>query len=233
MKAKFGSVVVAGSGKLGGSVFSIHRGRAIFSKINLPAGSSSISQFAHRSLFASIVSRWRTLTETERTAWSVLAASLTSVDVFNDFHRLDGYHAFVKCNYYRLLFSHSLLLSPVAPGSFSRAVIDDYYSFFEESNFGFRIVLQEPISQFGDIIFQASRLVSPGASVRNVNVSILKLFPSSFNYEFDPVREYEERFGKVFPTTRHFLCRLTFICPNSGIPYQVLNFYMPIPFIIE
>ena len=65
-KIKFGMMMTDASGKLGGQVFSKNRGGSYVRTKVTPTNPQSTAQMSIRGIFASISSRWSSLTEAQR-----------------------------------------------------------------------------------------------------------------------------------------------------------------------
>jgi hypothetical protein len=101
MKSIFGSLVVSGSGKLGGSAFSKGRHGVSMKRRVLPIDRKSSSQSVVRYNLYYIASLWRSLSESQRLAWNQMCL-----------HNLSGFNIFCKINSNRLLLTLSVLTDP-------------------------------------------------------------------------------------------------------------------------
>jgi hypothetical protein len=101
MKAKYGSIIVSGSGSLGGHVYSASRKG--FTARNAPIGSNQATAFqlAQRSLFFTVSKAWRKLSDAQRKAWFSFS-----------FEGHSGLGAFVYVNLNRLHFYSTLAQLP-------------------------------------------------------------------------------------------------------------------------
>jgi len=95
---KFGALVVAGSGKIGGHVASKNRGGAYLRTKTTPSNPNTSYQAGARSLLASLASQWRELTEAQRLAWNGAVAQFATTDIFGDIKNPSGINLFVKLN---------------------------------------------------------------------------------------------------------------------------------------
>jgi hypothetical protein len=98
MKIKFGSLVVAGSGKIGGHVASKNRGGAYLRTKVTPSNPQTIRQLTARSILASLSSAWSGLTASQRASWSNAVANFATTDIFGDIRNPSGNNLYVKLN---------------------------------------------------------------------------------------------------------------------------------------
>jgi len=98
MKAKWGMVVVAGRGKIGGHVASQNRSGAYFRTKVTPVNPQSSAQVNVRSRLSGNSSGWRGLTEDQRLAWNNAVSDYKRTDIFGDIQSPSGFNLYVKLN---------------------------------------------------------------------------------------------------------------------------------------
>lgn len=98
MKAKFGAIVVAGSGKVGGHVFSKNRGGAYMRTKVTPSNPNTVAQQNVRSILSSLSQSWSGLTDAERLAWQGAVTDWSSTDIFGDIKNPSGINLYVRLN---------------------------------------------------------------------------------------------------------------------------------------
>jgi hypothetical protein len=98
MKIKFGSLVVAGSGKIGGHVAAKNRGGAYLRTKVTPLNPNTAAQAGARSLLASLSTAWAGLTDEQRKSWNDAVASFATTDIFGDLRNPSGINLYVKLN---------------------------------------------------------------------------------------------------------------------------------------
>lgn len=98
MKIKFGSLVVAGRGKIGGHVASQNRSGAYLRTKVTPSNPSTGFQVAARALLAGLSSAWRSLTAAQRTAWNAAVGSYQRTNVFGDLVNPSGKNLYTRLN---------------------------------------------------------------------------------------------------------------------------------------
>ncbi len=98
MKAKFGAIVVAGSGKVGGHVFSKNRGGAYMRTKVTPNNPQTVAQQNARALLSSLSTQWAELTDAQRLSWNGAVTDYATTDIFGDLKNPSGFNLFVKLN---------------------------------------------------------------------------------------------------------------------------------------
>lgn len=98
MKAKFGAIVVGGSGKLGGHVASRNRAGAYFRTKVTPVNPQTTEQLTVRDRLAGISQAWRELTEVQRAAWNAAVTDFAKTDVFGDLKNPTGFNLYQRIN---------------------------------------------------------------------------------------------------------------------------------------
>lgn len=98
MKIKFGSFVVAGSGKIGGHVAAKNRGGAYLRTKVTPLNPNTSAQAGSRALLASLSTAWSGLTDAQRATWNGAVQSFATTDIFGDLRNPSGLNLYVKLN---------------------------------------------------------------------------------------------------------------------------------------
>lgn len=98
MKVKFGSLIVNGSGSVGGHVISTNRGGAFMRTKVTPVNPNTSYQTRAKARFGSIVTRWKGLTDAQRLTWTNAVPSWKSTDIFGDIVNPSGANLYTKIN---------------------------------------------------------------------------------------------------------------------------------------
>lgn len=98
MKIKFGAIVVAGSGKIGGHVASKNRGGAYLRTKVTPSNPQTPDQSNARGILASLSTGWSLLTSDQRASWNNAVKDFATTDIFGDIKNPSGINLFVKLN---------------------------------------------------------------------------------------------------------------------------------------
>lgn len=95
---KTGQVVAEIRGKLNGSVFSRNKGGAYVRQFVKPTNPNSTKQASVRSLFGTLMSDWRALTEAQRDSWQTAAQSFKTQNKVGDTIFYSGAQLYCRCN---------------------------------------------------------------------------------------------------------------------------------------
>lgn len=98
MKAKFGAIVVAGSGKLGGHVFSKNRSGAYIRTKVTPVNPQTSAQMDARNRLSGLSSGWRGLTDAQRSGWNAGVKDFAKTDIFGDLKNPSGVNLYQRLN---------------------------------------------------------------------------------------------------------------------------------------
>lgn len=112
MKAQFGAIVVAGSGKLGGHVASRNRGGAYFRTRVTPVNPSTPDQTEARGRLTSISQGWRSLTASQRSAWNAAVQDFARTDIFGNLKNPSGFNLYQRLNNNLAIVGGTALTSP-------------------------------------------------------------------------------------------------------------------------
>jgi len=98
MKMKFGAIVVAGSGKIGGHVAAKNRHGAYLRTKVSPTNPKTSFQQAVRARLTSIAQAWRALTAAQISAWNAAVKDYARTDIFGDLRNPSGFNLYQKLN---------------------------------------------------------------------------------------------------------------------------------------
>jgi hypothetical protein len=85
-------------GKQGGTVFSRNRYANYTRNKTIPVNPNTAKQSAVRSFLGNLSSAWRTLSESDRNAWKMLADALAPTNVFGQSFKYTGFNVYIKSN---------------------------------------------------------------------------------------------------------------------------------------
>lgn len=117
MKAKFGMIVVAGSGKIGGHVASRNRGGTYFRTKVTPVNPQTTSQLNSRNRLTTRSQAWRGLTQAQRDAWNGAVANFARTDIFGDLKNPTGFNLYQKLNNNLVNVGQAVLTLPPVPSA--------------------------------------------------------------------------------------------------------------------
>lgn len=117
MKVKFGSIIVAGSGKIGGHVASRNRSGAYMRTKVTPVNPSTPYQQAIRNRLTGLSQAWKALTAAQRLSWNAAVSDFVKTDIFGDIRNPSGFNLHQKLNNNLLICAKSVIAVPPAPQS--------------------------------------------------------------------------------------------------------------------
>lgn len=135
MKIKFGALVVAGRGKIGGHVASRNRAGAYLRTKVTPVNPQSLDQIACRNRLAGISTDWRDLTAAQRIAWNAAVSDYARTDIFGDIRNPSGFNLHQKLNNNLVNVAQAQITAPPLPES-----IDAFTSFSAAVDFTLQTV---------------------------------------------------------------------------------------------
>lgn len=98
MKIQWSALMVAGSGKLGGTVAARNRSGAYLRNKVTPINPSTTAQQNARGVLGSLSTQWSQLTEAQRLSFNNAVADFAKTDIFGDIRNPSGINLFVKLN---------------------------------------------------------------------------------------------------------------------------------------
>jgi hypothetical protein len=98
MKTKFGAVIVAGSGKIGGHVASKNRSGSYLRTKVTPVNPQTAAQTSVRNRLASISASWAGLTAAQRDQWNGAVSGFKGTDIFGDVKNPSGFNLYQALN---------------------------------------------------------------------------------------------------------------------------------------
>jgi len=123
MKTKFGAIIVAGSGKLGGHVASKNRAGSYMRTKVTPVNPQSVAQGEIRGRFTTLSQGWKGLLQTERDAWNAAVSDYTRTDIFGDLRSPSGANLYQRLNNILVLCGESALDTPPLPQAVPAVVL--------------------------------------------------------------------------------------------------------------
>jgi hypothetical protein len=126
MKTKFGSIIVAGSGKIGGHVASKNRAGSYLRTKVTPANAQTAFQVAVRGRFTTLAQAWRGLTQAQRDAWNAAVGAFARTDVFGDLRSPSGINLYQRLNNVLVNIGQAPLTVPPLPSEVEAVVLSAF-----------------------------------------------------------------------------------------------------------
>lgn len=192
MKAKFGAIVVAGSGKIGGHVASKNKAGAYFRTKVTPSNPRTSFQTAVRDRLASLSQGWRALTEAQRKAWNGAVDSFKKTNVFGDLKTPSGFNLYQRLNNNIITVGGTAITDPPLPQSvatISNAVLTGAsgtpalslaFDIEAGDDAGYKVFATAPASAGRKNLNNQFRLITQGATDPTSPLNLLSAYVAKF-----------------------------------------------------
>ena len=194
-KIKFGALVVAGRGKIGGHVLSRNKGGAYIRTKVTPNNPSSTDQVTIRNNFTASSQAWKGLTAAQRLEWNNAVMNFVATDIFGDQKVLSGFQLYCRINNNLRLIGGTPITTPPTP-----AAVPAFTSFSAAAANGAQTVTLTYAPAIGateTVVVYGTAALSPGVSFVKSELrkfdTILTADASPFSIE----TEYIAKFGAV------------------------------------
>src|SRR5690606_31167469 len=112
MKAKFGSIVTSGSGKIGGHMFQETATGTIMKSIGSYNKKASVSQINRRITTRNIMALWSQLSSEQRLSWESAVVDYKKIDVFAQVKSFNAFQLFNRINQVSMLLNMGYIFQP-------------------------------------------------------------------------------------------------------------------------
>ena len=192
MKAKFGMVVVAGSGKIGGHVASRNRAGAYFRTKVTPVNPQTASQTSVRSLLTTLSQAWRALTEAQRAAWNSAVSSFARTDIFGDIKNPTGFNLYQRLNNNLAQAGQAFIDEPPLPGEVPVGVFAQFLYDLDGPSF---VIDTTSVPAGTTLLVDATAPQSPGKSFVKSEFRRIATFPAATSMPAGILAQYTAKFG--------------------------------------
>lgn len=214
MKAKFGAIVVAGSGKIGGHVASRNRFGSYFRTKVTPVNPQTESQSIVRNRFSAISGAWRSLESSARTSWNSVVSDFSKSDVFGDLRNPSGFNLYQRLN--NNLITVSLPPIDIPPAV---AVVDETAIISLTATAAiqlFSLLLSGDVPSTSRMKVFATPNLSPGVSFVDSEYRLISVQPEDSVTPQDLTSLYTNKFGPLVAGQKVFV-RVVFIDIVTGL----------------
>ena len=195
MKIKFGALVVAGRGKIGGHVASRNRAGAYLRTKVTPVNPSTVYQAAVRNRLAGISTDWRALTAPQRVAWNAAVADYAKTDIFGDIRNPSGFNLHQKLNNNLVNVGQAQITAPPLPEA-----VDAFTSVAVAADFTLQtvtITYAPAIAADHSAIIFGTPAISPGVSFVKSEYRQFDVMNAADSTPFSIETEYIAKFGAI------------------------------------
>ena len=214
MKIKFGALVVAGRGKIGGHVASRNRGGAYLRTKVTPVNPQTIYQAGVRNRLAGISTDWRALTAAQRVAWNAAVADFAKTDIFGDIRNPSGFNLHQKLNNNLVNCSESQITAPPLP-----CAVDAFTSVSLAADFTLQTVTltyAPAIEADHKALVFGTPAISPGISFVKSEYRQFDVIATADASPFAISSEYIAKFGAVGAVGMKIFVMLVTVCTDTG-----------------
>lgn len=214
MKAKFGAIVVAGSGKIGGHVASRNRAGAYFRTKVTPVNPDTSYQAGVRSRLSTLSQAWRGLTAAQRLAWNSVVKDYARTDVFGDLQNPSGFGLYCRLNMNLVNIGESALSSPPVPDEVPNMAT---FSIAAAEGAGTLTLTFTPaIAATVKFIMFGTPAVSPGVNFVKPLYRQYDVLANGDASPFSNETEYEAKFGPIGAAGQKIFIKAVPILVASG-----------------
>jgi hypothetical protein len=221
MKAKFGMVVVAGSGKIGGHVASRNKAGAYFRTKVTPVNPQTSAQLAVRNRLGTRSQAWRGLTDPQRAAWNSAVGAFAKTDIFGDLKNPSGFNLYQALNNNLVTVGAAPIASPPVVGAVLTVTVT---SISPAAGTGLiPMVLSAAVPAGTAVKVFATAPQSPGVSFVKSEYRLITTLPAATATPVALGAVYQAKFGTWLVGQKLFF-KLVFVNTTSGqqsLPIQV------------
>lgn len=220
MKAKFGSLIVGGSGKIGGHVVTKNRqGYALRTKVT-PVNKRSTSQQGQRNTFTLNSQAWRSLTAAQRASWEAAAVDFVKTNIFGDKYSPTGKNLYALVNMNLAIVGTAASATPPAttpPTSLTSL------SFLVNSNAATTLTFAATPTAAGTVMaVYATRPVSAGVGSAGARYRLITTLPAATATGASVFTAYQTKFGTPVTGKKIFL-KIVPIQSTTGVRGTALS----------
>jgi len=215
MRAKFGAIVVAGSGKIGGHVASKNRGGAYFRTKVTPSNPRTVSQLGVRSLFTSLSQAWKSLDEEQRTAWNAAVGLYKRTNIFGDLKEPSGINLFQRLNNNLSQIGQAIVTDPPLPAEVSAIVVTEIQPNLGDGSLNV-LFNPTPAAAGTTFVVRASKPLSPGISYAKNQMRVIDTFTTPQASPYDAFNGYVAKFGSLGAAGQKIFIEVTPISNVTG-----------------
>jgi hypothetical protein len=214
MRILFGSIVVAGSGKIGGHVASKNRGGTYMRTRVTPANPQSVDQTKSRNRLSSISSLWKTLDAATVAAWNAVVESWKGTNVFGNTITPSGFNLFQKLNNNLVRIAESEITDPPVPEEVP-VIITGVLTATEATSIEVTFST-DPIITDSAIVVAATPAIPASQSFVKNKFCEIGLMPALETHVTDLTSLYEDRFGEVGEAGKKIFVKMQQIVKATG-----------------
>jgi hypothetical protein len=214
MKAKFGSIVVDGRGKLGGHVASKNRAGSYFRTKVTPANPNTSYQSTVRNRLSNLSTAWKALDAAERIAWNDAVEQYKTTDIFGDLKNPSGFNLFQRLNNNLAQIGVAQIDTPPLPAAME-VIITGVLTATHASTIEVTFTT-DPVFTAHDMVVDATPALSPGKNYVKTEFRRIGKYSSVATHVLDISTEYDAKFGAVGAAGLVVFVRMKMIDKTTG-----------------
>lgn len=218
MKLKWGALVVAGSGKIGGHVAARNSAGAYLRTKVTPINPNTVAQVAARARLGANAKAWTNLTQVQRDTWNSTSVDFTAKNAFGDGIKLSGINVHSRLNNnLNLIGESAILVSPPAE-SFAGPTVVAVVSNVQGSILTIGPDLDVPVGAAG--VVRATAPQSAGKNFVKSEFRVIDIAPEGSNDPYDISAAYIAKFGALPVEGQKIFVEIFLISKTTGIASQ-------------
>jgi hypothetical protein len=213
MKAKFGSFIVDGRGKVNGHVVSKNRaGSYIRTKVT-PVNPRSASQLTQRSRLQGQSVGWRALTAAQRNSWISAVKNYQRTNIFGDLKTPSGFNLYQRLNNNLLKAGQAAILTAPAPGSVLSVNIGALTATVAGGVIS--LVISAAVPAGTTVVFRATPPLSAGINFVKSQLRVITTFAAASASPLVATAAYAAKFGAFIAGQKIFVS-IEFVNNTTG-----------------
>ncbi len=218
MKIKWGAMVVAGSGKIGGQVAARNAAGSYLRNKVTPVNPRTTSQVEARARLASNAKLWVGLPEVFRLDWNAAAKNFSSKNVFGDNIRLSGINVFSRLNNNLALIGKSFIPQP--PAAEGLASPSSVMIASTVTGSILTVTAGEDVPAGNQMVIRMTPPQSAGKNFVQSEFRVLTTADAGTTGAIDVSSDYVQKFGALPKLGQKVFAEVFFISETSGIASQ-------------
>lgn len=218
MKLKWGALVVAGSGKIGGHVAAKNSSGAYLRTKVTPVNPRTVDQISARARLGANAKTWGTITQAQRDAWNQNSVDFNSKNVFGDDIKLSGINVFSRLNNNLLLIGEPIISAPPVAESFAGPTVVSIVSNVQGAVLTISPDFDVPVGAAGVV-----RMTSPQSAGKKFVKSefrVIDIAPAGSAAPYDVAAAYIAKFGALPLEGQKVFVEVYVISKTTGIASQ-------------
>jgi len=215
MKMKFGALVVAGSGKIGGHVAARNSSGAYLRTKVTPINPRTEAQVAVRARMSANAKSWTVLSQAQRNAWNSSSDVFKSKNVFGDDIKLSGINIYSRLNNNLACIGETLITNPPVPSSVGGPTTASVVSAVTLGVLTVESDIDVPTNN--TMVIRATSPQSQGKSFVKSEFRVIAQAAAATSGPIDISADYIAKFGALPLETEKVFCEIYFISTVSGI----------------